>query len=63
MFTFAKVVIHEEDAASRNVIVPIERLPAPGEELALANGDIVTVQVVAPDPEQPERVSLYSTRA
>ena len=61
MIAFAMVVIHDDAAMSRNVIVPIDKLPAPGDQLALGNGEVVTVQIVEPDPDQPERVSLFST--
>ena len=63
MFTFAMVVIPDENgAASHSVVVPIDAIPAPGDELRLGSGEIVTVQIVVPDSDQPERVSLYSTR-
>jgi hypothetical protein len=59
VFDFAMVVINDDNGA-RNVIVPIETLPAPGDRVTLATGEIVTVQIVEHDPEQPEHVSLFS---
>ena len=60
MFDLALVVVHDADR-HREMILQLDRLPAPGDRLTLAQGELVTVVSVEPDPIQPERITLHAT--
>ena len=60
MIELALVVVHDAGTHHER-IVELDRLPAPGEQLTLANGELVTVQAVEPDPRHPEHVTLHAT--
>jgi hypothetical protein len=62
MIDLALVVVHDA-GTHRETIVQLDRLPAPGDQLTLTKGELVTVQAVEQHPAQPEHVTLHATLA
>ena len=61
MLALAELVVVADDTPARRVIMPMDGIPTPGDQLTLGNGQVVTVQFVQPDPQEPERISVHST--